>query len=285
MPAQIIDGKGLATRIRQEIAAETAQLKESTGLVPGLAVLLVGDNPASKIYVRNKEKACETAGIYTEQHTLPAETSEADLLAQIDALNNNPQIHGILIQLHLPASLNEARILQSVDPKKDVDGFHPINQGRLLAGLPAPRPCTPLGLIRILESIDYDLTGKEAIVIGRSQIVGKPAALLLLERHATVTICHSRTQDLPATVRRADVVVAAVGRSEMVRGDWLKPGAVVLDVGINRDEEGKLHGDVAFAEAVEVASYITPVPGGVGPMTIAMLLHNTLKAAKRAGTP
>lgn len=281
MPAEIIDGKALALKIREEIAQEVEALKSSSGLVPGLAVVLIGDNPASKIYVRNKERACEAAGIYAEQHNLPATVTEDEVLTLIDKLNADKKIHGILVQLPSPEQLDEQRILQVLDPEKDVDGFHPVNQGRLLAGLPGPRPCTPLGLIRLLDSIGYDLKGKEAVVVGRSQIVGKPAALLLLERHATVTICHSRTVALDETVRRADVVVAAVGRMEMIRGDWIKPGAVVLDVGMNRGKDGKLCGDVAFQEAVEVASYITPVPGGVGPMTIAMLLYNTLEAAKK----
>lgn len=284
MSAKILDGKALAGAIRAEIASEVAHLKKTAGFVPGLAVILVGDNPASQIYVRNKERACEAAGIYTEQHSLPATTNEADLLALIAKLNADKKIHGILVQLPLPASLHQDRILAAPDPQKDIDGFHPINQGRLLAGLPGPRPCTPQGLIRLLDSIPYPLKGKDAVVIGRSQIVGKPAALLLLERHATVTICHSRTESLPEKVRRADVVVAAVGKLEMVRGDWLKAGAVVLDVGVNRDAAGKLKGDVEFKTAAERAAYITPVPGGVGPMTIAMLLQNTLDAAKNTLT-
>jgi len=282
MSAQILDGKSLAEKIRGDIANEVQSLQKESGIVPGLAAILVGDNEASKVYVRNKERACTQAGFHAEQHNLPESTSEADLLALIDRLNQNDKIHGILVQLPLPQHLDEARILQSVDPDKDADGFHPLNQGRLLAGLPGPRPCTPLGLIRLLDSIEYDLKGKEAVVIGRSQIVGKPVALLLLERHATVTLCHSRTVDLPAKVRQADVVIAAVGRAKMIKGDWIQPGAVVLDVGINRQEDGKLCGDVDFESAREVASYITPVPGGVGPMTIAMLMWNTLQAAKRS---
>ena len=281
MSAQIIDGKAVAASIRAEIADEVAALQKAHGIVPGLAVVLVGDNPASKVYVRNKEKACLEAGFHTEQHTLPAETTQTDLLSLIERLNQDERIHGILVQLPLPQGLDEQGILQAIDPAKDADGFHPINQGKLMAGLPAPRPCTPFGLIRLLDSISYDLTGKEAVVVGRSQIVGKPAALLLLERHATVTLCHSRTKNLAERVRQADVVVAAVGRPRMIKGDWIKPGAIVLDVGINRDADGKLCGDVDFDTAKEVAAYITPVPGGVGPMTIAMLLWNTLQAAKK----
>jgi len=285
MSAQIIDGKAVAASIRAEIADEVAALQKAHGIVPGLAVVLVGDNPASKVYVRNKEKACLEAGFHTEQHTLPAETTQTDLLSLIEHLNQDERIHGILVQLPLPQELDEQGILQAIDPEKDADGFHPINQGKLMAGEPAPRPCTPFGLIRLLDSISYDLTGKEAVVVGRSQIVGKPAALLLLERHATVTLCHSRTKNLAERVRQADVVVAAVGRPRMIKGDWIKPGAIVLDVGINRDADGKLCGDVDFDTAKEVAAYITPVPGGVGPMTIAMLLWNTLQAAKkRVGT-
>lgn len=281
MPAQIIDGKKIALEIREGIAGEVEKLKESHDIVPGLAVILVGDNEASKIYVRNKERACTQAGFHTEQHILPASTSQADILTLIDRLNKNPKIHGILVQLPLPDHLDEQRILLEINPDKDVDGFHPINQGRLLTGMPGMRPCTPLGLIRLIDSINYELKGKNVVIVGRSNIVGKPAAILFLERHATVTICHSRTDDLPGKVLHADVVVAAVGRAKMIKADWIKTGAVVLDVGMNRDENGKLCGDVDFEESTHVASHITPVPGGVGPMTIAMLLWNTLEAAKK----
>ncbi len=282
MSAQVLDGKALAKKIRAQIADEVATLQHERQIVPGLAVVLVGDNEASKVYVRNKEKACTEAGFHAEQHNLPASTSESDLLTLVSQLNEDPKIHGILVQLPLPEHLDEQRILQAIDPDKDVDGFHPINQGRLMTGLPGPRPCTPFGLMKLLESIDYDLTGKQVVIVGRSNIVGKPAALLMLEQHATVTICHSRTADLAAQVRQADVVVAAVGRPKMIKGDWLKPGAIVLDVGINRMDNGKLCGDADFESASQVASYITPVPGGVGPMTIAMLLWNTLQSAKRS---
>jgi methylenetetrahydrofolate dehydrogenase (NADP+) / methenyltetrahydrofolate cyclohydrolase len=281
MPVQIIDGKALALKIREEIALKVTQLKKDTGVIPGLAVVLVGDNPASQVYVRNKEKACAKAGLFSEQFNLAAATTQADLLQLIDKLNADPKFHGILVQLPLPDGIDENVILQAVDPVKDVDGFHPLNQGKLLAGLPAPRPCTPFGIMKMLESINYDLSGKEAVVVGRSQIVGKPIALMLLEKHATVTVCHSRTNDLAAEVKKADVVIAAVGRPKMVKGDWIKPGAVAIDVGINRLDDGSLCGDIDFEGAMENASFITPVPGGVGPMTIAMLLWNTLEAAKQ----
>ena len=285
MPAQLIDGKQLSQQLRQQITERCRRLKNESDIVPGLAVILVGDNDASKIYVQNKEKACHDVGIYTEQHTLPKTTQETDILQLIQQLNANPKIHGILVQLPLPAGLSEERILASLHPAKDIDGFHPLNLGLLLTGQPRFIPCTPFGLIKMLESIHYDLTGKPAVVVGRSNIVGKPAALLLLQRHATVTICHSRTRNLPEIVQGADVVVAAIGKAHFIRGEWIKPGAVVLDVGINRLDNGKLTGDVDFAGAEQRASFITPVPGGVGPMTITMLLWNTLEAALKANMP
>lgn len=280
MTAQLIDGKVIAEKIKNNLKKEVQDLQKKSGVTPGLAVVLVGDNPASQVYVRNKERASTQVGIHTTQHTLPGTITESDLLSLIAKLNADKAIHGILVQLPLPKTLNEAKILQAVAPEKDVDGFHPVNQGYLLAGLPGPRPCTPLGLIAMLDEIGYELKGQAAVIVGRSQIVGKPAALLFLERHATVTICHSRTKDLAGQVQRADVVVAAIGRPKMIAGHWIKPGAVVLDVGINRLEDGSLCGDVDFEAAKERASYITPVPGGVGPMTIAMLLKNTIEAAK-----
>lgn len=284
MPAQIIDGKKLSESIQGEIAKEVAQLKKEKGIVPGLAAVLVGENPASQIYVRNKETACKKAGMHAEQHNLPTATTETDLLKLIDRLNRDPKIHGILVQLPLPKQIKEQEILEAINPKKDVDGFHPVNMGHLLAGQPSVIPCTPLGVIRMLESIDCKIEGKDAVVLGRSNIVGKPVALLLMQRHATVTIGHTRTQNLPEKIGRADIVVAAIGRPAAIKGSWIKPGAVVIDVGINRLESGKLCGDVEFEEAHQRASFITPVPGGVGPMTIAMLLWNTLQAAKKVGS-
>lgn len=282
MPGTRIDGKKLAGTVREEVRQRAAELRERKGTVPGLAAIRVGDDPASEVYVRNKRKACEKAGLASWEHHLPAETSEPDLRALIERLNEDPAVHGILVQLPLPRGLDEGRMLAAVRPDKDVDGFHPVNGGRLLAGEPAPRPCTPKGVLRMLDEVGTELSGAEVVIVGRSHIVGKPAALLFLERHATVTICHSRTRDLPGVCRRADVLVVAVGRPEMVRGDWIKPGAVVIDVGINRREDGGLIGDVAYTEAAENASAITPVPGGVGPLTVAMVLQNTLEAAERA---
>lgn len=282
MSAQIIDGRKLSESILAGIAKEVADLKKEKGIVPGLAAVLVGNNEASKVYVRNKEAACKKAGIWAEQIRLPASTSEKELLKVVSVLNQNPKIHGILIQLPLPSQINSRKILEAVDPDKDVDGFHPINQGRLLIGEPAVVPCTPLGIMKILESINFKIEGQDAVVVGRSNIVGKPAALLLMQKNATVTMCHSKTRDLEAVVRRADIVVAAIGKARFVKGDWIKKGAVVIDVGINRLPDGSLAGDVDFEGARENASWITPVPGGVGPMTIAMLLWNTLQLAKQA---
>jgi methylenetetrahydrofolate dehydrogenase (NADP+)/methenyltetrahydrofolate cyclohydrolase len=281
--ARIIDGKAAAATLRAAVGSEVERFRAAIGRVPGLAVVLVGEDPASAVYVRSKGKATREAGMASFEHKLPADTSEADLLALVERLNADPAVDGILVQLPLPPQIDAAKVLALIDPAKDVDGFHVENVGRLAVGAEALVPCTPLGCLHLLKRELGDLSGLDAVVIGRSNIVGKPMAMLLLGESATVTIAHSRTRDLPALVRRADIVVAAVGRPEMVRGDWIKPGATVVDVGINRID-GKLVGDVAFAEAVEVAGAITPVPGGVGPMTIAMLLRNTLVAAhRRAG--
>ena len=281
--AVIIDGNKIAKGIRDEIREEALRLKRERGIIPGLAVILVGDDPASRIYVGRKEKACEEAGFLSRHSGLPARTSEEDLLRLITDLNGDPAIHGILVQLPLPKHINPDVVIETIDPRKDVDGFHPVNIGGLFTGRPGHRACTPLGVIELLDRSGIAIEGKEAVIVGRSNIVGKPLALMLLNRHATVTICHTRTRDLAAVARRADILVAAAGRAEMVRGDMVKEGAVVIDVGINRKADGKLVGDVAFAEAAARASYITPVPGGVGPMTIAMLLRNTLSAASLWG--
>ena len=278
----IIDGRAVARQVRDEVRTETERLRSHHGVVPGLGVVLVGDDPASRIYVRNKEKACAEVGIRSVEHLLSASVTEPELRGVIDGLNQDPSIHGILVQLPLPAHIPSDRVLETVSPEKDVDGFHPVNQGLLLSGGRGFRPCTPLGIMRMLDSVGCDLKGKNAVVVGRSNIVGKPIALMLLARHATVTLCHSRTADLGGEVARADVVVAAVGRAGAVRGEWIKPGAVVIDVGINRLPTGKLAGDVEFDTARERASWISPVPGGVGPMTICMLLSNTLLSAQRS---
>ncbi len=280
MAAQIIDGKAIAAKVRQKIGETVATLKQN-GVTPGLAVVLVGDDPASRVYVGMKKKMCVELGMYSADHELPANTSEQELLALIDQLNNDPRVHGILVQLPLPDHIDSDKVLEAISPDKDADGFHPYNVGRLAIGKPTFQPCTPYGVMVMLDEIGYDLKGKDVVVVGRSNIVGKPVALMCLSRHATVTICHSRTKDLAEVVRRADVVIAAVGKPEMVKGDWIKPGAVVIDVGINRVGEKKLVGDVEYAAAAERASAITPVPGGVGPMTIAMLLQNTLESAQR----
>ncbi len=277
----IIDGKAVSEKIRAEIKQGVSELFAAKGLRPGLAVVLVGEDQASQIYVRNKTKACEDVGIAGFQHSLPAETKAEDLIALVRRLNEDPQVHGILVQLPLPAALKGLDIATYIDPRKDVDGLHPLNIGNLVTGREGFRSCTPFGAMKLLESIGFELQGKHAVVVGRSNIVGKPMGMMLLEKNATVTYCHSRTPDLAAEVRRADVVVAAVGVPELVKGSWLKPGAVVIDVGINRKADKKLVGDVEFASALERAAYVTPVPGGVGPMTIAMLLWNTLLAARR----
>jgi methylenetetrahydrofolate dehydrogenase (NADP+)/methenyltetrahydrofolate cyclohydrolase len=283
MTARRIDGKAAAQAIRDRIATEVAALSEKTGRVPGLAVVLVGDDPASAVYVRSKARATEQAGMQGFEHRLPASTSQDELVALVDRLNADPAVDGILVQLPLPPQIDEQVVITRISPDKDVDGFHPVNAGRLAIGLHGFVPCTPLGCLRLLQAELGDLAGKDAVVIGRSNIVGKPMALLLLRESCTVTVAHSRTRDLPGVVRRADIVVAAVGRPNLVTGDWLKPGATVIDVGINRTEAG-LVGDVDFASASEVAGAITPVPGGVGPITIAMLIRNTfVSAARREG--
>jgi methylenetetrahydrofolate dehydrogenase (NADP+)/methenyltetrahydrofolate cyclohydrolase len=277
--AKVLDGKAIAARIRAELAREAALLT-ARGVTPGLAVVLVGQDPASQVYVRNKTKACHDAGFRTFDHHLPETTSESDLLALVARLNEDPQVDGILVQLPLPPGIDSRRVLLSVDPRKDVDGFHPDNLGRLLMGQPRFVACTPFGVMKLIEEAGLALQGAEAVIVGRSNIVGKPMAALLIAADATVTVCHSKTRDLPGVVRRADLVVAAVGRAEMVKGDWIKPGAVVIDVGMNRGADGKLVGDVQYAGAAARASAITPVPGGVGPMTIAMLLSNTMISAR-----
>jgi len=290
MTARIIDGKVRAEALRAQIADATRLLGQKHGLVPGLAVVLVGENPASQVYVRNKAKMTVEAGMHSVEHRLPETTSEAELLSLVATLNADPAIHGILVQLPLPKQIDAQKILNAIDPAKDVDGFHPMNAGRLATGLPALVPCTPVGCIILAKSVHSSLEGMEAVVIGRSNIVGKPLLQLLLNENSTVTVAHSRTRDLPEVCRRADLVFAAVGRAQFVRGDWIKPGATVIDVGINRiprdDGKSRIVGDVAYDEAAEVAGAITPVPGGVGPMTIACLLLNTVRAACAiAGVP
>jgi methylenetetrahydrofolate dehydrogenase (NADP+)/methenyltetrahydrofolate cyclohydrolase len=280
MTAQLIDGNALSKQLRADVARRAAALRVR-GITPGLAVVLVGENPASQVYVRNKVKACEDNGLHSVLEKYPATLSEAELLARVDALNKDPAIHGILVQLPLPAHIDAHKVIEAISPAKDVDGFHVASAGALMVGQPGFWPCTPYGCMKMLESIGYDLKGKHAVVIGRSNIVGKPMALMLLQKNATVTICHSATKDLKAMTLQADVIVAAVGKRDVLTADMVKPGAVVIDVGMNRNEEGKLCGDVDFEGVKEVAGYITPVPGGVGPMTITMLLVNTLEAAER----
>lgn len=280
MTAQLIDGNALSRQTREQVSQRVAALK-AKGITPGLAVVLVGDNPASQVYVRNKVKACEDTGMHSVLEKYDATMTEADLLARVDALNNDATIHGILVQLPLPAHMDAQKVIETISPAKDVDGFHVASAGALMVGQPGFWPCTPYGCMKMLESIGYNLRGKHAVVIGRSNIVGKPMALMLLQQNATVTICHSATPDLKAMTLQADVIVAAVGKRNVLTADMVKAGAVVLDVGMNRNDEGKLCGDVDFAGVKEVASYITPVPGGVGPMTITMLMVNTLEAAER----
>jgi methylenetetrahydrofolate dehydrogenase (NADP+)/methenyltetrahydrofolate cyclohydrolase len=280
MTAQLIDGNALAARTRADVSRRVQALK-ARGITPGLAVILVGEDPASQVYVRHKVKDSEEAGLHSVLERHPATLSEAELLARIDALNKDSAIHGLQVQLPLPRHIDAARVIESISPAKDVDGFHVASAGALVTGQPGFWPCTPYGCMKMLESIGYELRGKHAVVIGRSNIVGKPMALMLLARSATVTICHSATQDLGAFTRQADVVVAAVGKRNVLTADMVKPGAVIIDVGMNRNDEGKLCGDVDFAAVREVAGWITPVPGGVGPMTRAMLLVNTLEAAER----
>lgn len=281
MTAQLIDGNALSARLRADIAAQAATLT-TRGLQPGLAVILVGENPASQVYVRNKVKACEQAGFNSLLFHYETTLSEGALLERIADLNRDPAVHGILVQLPLPAHIDAHKVIEAISPAKDVDGFHVASAGALLVGRPGFKPCTPYGCMKMLDSIGYDLTGKHAVVIGRSNIVGKPMALMLLAANATVTICHSATRDLGTLARQADVIVAAVGKRNTVTADMVKPGAVVIDVGMNRDDAGKLCGDVDFAGVRQIAGWITPVPGGVGPMTITMLLQNTLEAGRRA---
>ena len=282
MEARILDGKATAKAVRGEVAGQVAALVER-GVKPGLRVVLVGEDPASQVYVRNKDRAATEAGIDVATIVLPADTTQAKLLAEVERLNADPAVHGILVQLPLPEGLDEESVVQAIDPRKDVDGLHPENVAALVQGRRGLVPCTPAGCIELLDRAGFELEGRNVVIVGRSMLVGKPLAQLALARHATVTICHSRTRDLDAHVGRADVVVAAVGRARLVQGDWIRPGAVVIDVGINRGEDGKLVGDVDFDSARQKAAAITPVPGGVGPMTIAMLLSNTVLAAARQG--
>ena len=285
MTAQLIDGNALSRHLRADVAKGAAALA-ARGITPGLAVVLVGENPASQVYVRNKVKACEDNGLHSILEKYPASLSEAELLARVDALNRDPAIHGILVQLPLPAHIDAQKVIEAISPDKDVDGFHVASAGALMVGQPGFWPCTPYGCMKMLESLNggkgYELRGKHAVVIGRSNIVGKPMALMLLQKNATVTVCHSATPDLKAITLQADVIVAAVGKRNLLTAEMVKPGAVVIDVGMNRNETGKLCGDVDFDAVKEVAGYITPVPGGVGPMTITMLLVNTLVAAEKS---
>lgn len=276
----LINGVELSKTIRSKVSLKTQELKNK-GITPGLAVIIVGENPASQVYVRNKVKACEEVGFFSSLDKYSSDISESELLVHIEKLNLNPKIHGILVQLPLPEHINSSRVIEAIDPSKDVDGFHISSAGALVKGIPGFWPCTPFGCIKMLESINYDLKGKHAVVIGRSHIVGKPMALMFLDKNATVTICHSATVNLKAITLQADVIVAAVGKINILTKDMVKPGAVVLDVGMNRDSQGKLCGDVDFEGVSEIASYITPVPGGVGPMTITMLLQNTLDSAEK----
>ena len=281
MSAQIINGKEIAESVRQEISKEVQQLREKN-VVPGLAVILVGDNQASQTYVRHKQKACEDLGMHSVLIKKPADLSQEELIQSIAELNQDDSIHGILVQLPLPGHIQEKAIIEAISPEKDVDGFHPINIGRMMTGQDAFLPCTPYGVMVMLEYIDYDLEGKHVVIVGRSNIVGKPAGQLFLNANATVTYCHSRTKDLAYYTKQADVVVAAVGKRDTITSDHIKEGAIVIDVGMNRNDEGKLCGDVAFDEVKNKASYITPVPKGVGPMTITMLMKNTVKSAQKA---
>ncbi len=281
--AQLIDGKKIAAMVREDVAAEVQQMQENTGSTPGLAVVIVGNDPASRTYVNNKKKYCAEVGIYSEEYALPEETTQEELLALVRKLNEKPDIDGILVQLPLPKHLDEKAVIEAIRPDKDVDAFHPSNVGRIMIGDYHFLPCTPAGIMELLYRSGIEVSGKRCVVIGRSNIVGKPMAMLLLHQNGTVTICHSKTQDLAAVCREADILVVAIGKARFVTADMVKPGAVVIDVGMDRDENGKLCGDVDFASAEPVASWITPVPGGVGPMTIAMLLKNTVTAAKLHG--
>ena len=278
--AEIIDGKLVSQKIRKELAAEINDFKGQYGITPGLAVIMVGNNPASAVYVRNKHRACAEVGISSYQIELPEETSESELLAKIDALNSDTNVHGILVQLPLPKHISEDKVINRISPNKDVDAFHPVNVGRIMIGNYTFLPCTPAGIMQLLAHYNVDIKGKRCVVIGRSNIVGKPMSLLLLEKHGTVTVCHSRTENLSSITRTADILVVAIGKAGFLTADMVKAGAVVIDVGINRLPDGKLSGDVDFATVSSIASLITPVPGGVGPMTITMLLKNTLTAAK-----
>lgn len=277
--AKILDGKAVSAAVKEQVAAETAALKEK-GIVPGLAVVIVGDDPASHVYVNNKKKACAQVGFYSEEYALPAQTTQEELLALVETLNKKPDINGILVQLPLPSHLDEKAVIEAIDPKKDVDAFHASNVGKIMIGDYHFLPCTPAGVMELLKSEKIDVCSKNCVVIGRSNIVGKPMAMLLLHQNGTVTICHSRTKNLKEVCAQADILVAAVGIAKFVKGDMVKEGAVVIDVGMDRDENGKLCGDVDFEQVEPKASYITPVPGGVGPMTIAMLMKNTLMAAR-----
>ena len=279
--AIIIDGKKIAAEVRKEIASQAARLKEKCGVIPGLAVIIVGENPASQVYVRNKAKACTEAGFYSEVIALPESTSQQELIAQVRMLNERPEIHGILVQLPLPSHLNEDEVINTISPDKDVDAFHPVNVGKIMIGTYDFLPCTPAGVMVLLEKSGISVCGKECVVVGRSNIVGKPQAMLLLHQNGTVTVCHSRTENLREVCRRADILVVAVGRADFITGDMVKPGAAVIDVGMNRKADGKLTGDVDAASVAPVAGWLTPVPGGVGPMTITMLLKNTLTSAER----
>ena len=281
MAAQLIDGKALSQAVRDKIAQESASLFARSGIKPGLAAILVGDDPASHLYVKNKEKACEAVGIYVADHKLPATTTQEELLALIDKVNRDPRIHGILVQLPLPKQIDSKVVLNAVSPDKDADGFHPYNIGRLVEGNPVFEACTPKGVIKMIESTGIGIEGKRAVIVGRSNIVGKPVSLMLLHRNATVTVCHSKTKDLPAVCREADILVVAIGKPKFVTADMVREGAVVVDVGVNRAVDGKFVGDVDFEPVSAKASWISPVPGGVGPMTIAMLLQNTLESAQR----
>ena len=280
--AEIIDGKLVSNKLREELKIEIAEFKNNYGITPGLAVIMVGDNPASAVYVRNKHKACADVGITSYQIELPSETSEDELLSKIDELNADKNVHGILVQLPLPKHIDEEKVINRISTDKDVDAFHPINVGKIMIGNYSFLPCTPAGIMELLRHYNVDITGKKCVVVGRSNIVGKPMALLLLEKHGTVTVCHSRTRELSEITREADILVVAIGRACFLTADMVKDGAVVIDVGINRLPDGKLAGDVDFEPVAERASLITPVPGGVGPMTISMLLKNTITAAKSA---
>ncbi len=278
--AQIIDGKAVSASVRERIAKETAEFVKEKGVTPGLAVIIVGENPASQVYVRNKHKACQDVGMYSVVIEMPGDTTQAQLLEKVDELAKDNAIHGILVQLPLPAHIDEEEVIKAIPPEKDVDAFHPANVGRIMIGNQSFVPCTPAGVMELLDAYDIEIEGKNCVIIGRSNIVGKPQAMLMLQRNATVTICHSKTKNLAEVTSKADILVAAVGRSKFVTADMVKEGAVVIDVGINRGQDGKLYGDVDYDAVFDKVSYITPVPGGVGPMTITMLLKNTLTAAK-----